>query len=151
MNSITGYYYILYDLSGAVSLCVCNICQCWDGGILVKSPSGWHWFEFGSVSCSLLLLSSVMLAEALTIYFFEIQHAFKTIPEGRPRPLHECWTKNSVVCLHHRAPLSLNSSPVKAWYAIGLTYPIQNTVVQCIELQGNRCGPGRRHLNIRGL
>ena len=24
---------------------------------------------------------------------------------------------------------------------------IQNTVVQCIELQGNRCGPGRRHLN----
>ena len=28
---------------------------------------------------------------------------------------------------------------------------IQNTVVQCIELQGNRCGPGWRHLNIRGL
>ena len=28
---------------------------------------------------------------------------------------------------------------------------IQNTVVQCIELQGNKCGPGQRHLNIRGL
>ena len=34
---------------------------------------------------------------------------------------------------------------------IGPVGPIQNTVVQCIKLQGNRCGPGRRHLNIRGL
>ena len=57
-------------------------------------------------------------------------------------------TKNKALFLYYKLYCPCSSVHFTVRFVLP---PIQNTVVQCIELQGNRCGPGRRHLNIRGL
>ena len=52
------------------------------------------------------------------------------------------------LCNQYALPRCFSSSRTYDNVSYARLTPIQNTIVQCIELKGNRCGPGQRRLNI---